>query len=155
MRGRSLFSFLVPARVKSHFAHAFSRVHKKSPPAGTQDGHASAAEVPVLDLGVFNELHATLGGSAERVCNVYAKFQDSTTQRIDELRQQPAALSVKTLHALKGSAGMVGASRLAALAARLHEATVESGTLPAGAVAEIEAGLAKFRETLRGQLARL
>jgi HPt (histidine-containing phosphotransfer) domain-containing protein len=150
-----LFSMFKPSRVKSHLAHAFGRVRKKSPPAGTQDGHASEADVPVLDLGVLNELHVTLGGSAERVCNVYAKFQDSATQRIEELRQQPPALGVKTLHALKGSAGMVGASRLAALATRLHEATVESGRLPAGAVDEMQAGLAKFRETLRGQLERL
>lgn len=145
----------IASRVKSHFAHILSRVHKKSPGTQAQDAHTSEADVPVLDLGVFNELYATLGRSAERVRNVYVKFQDSAAQRLEELRQQPVAATAKTLHALKGSAGMVGANRLAALAARLHEATVETGTVPLSAIDRIDAALTEFRETLRSQLERL
>src|SRR5262245_24808087 len=88
-----------------------------------KEGRTHDVDVAVLDLGVFKELHATLGSDTDRVRGVYSKFLDSTAKRIDELRDQPLAGCLKTLHALKGSAGMVGATRLAALADRLHEAT--------------------------------
>lgn len=141
--------------LKSHVLNVFGRVHKKSHMAAPRDVHASEADVPVLDVGVFHELLATLGNSSERVRTVYEKFQDSAATRIDELRREPTAIGAKTLHALKGSAGMVGASRLAALVARLHEATLETGTLSTRAIGEIDAELAKFHECLRGQLDRL
>jgi HPt (histidine-containing phosphotransfer) domain-containing protein len=58
---------------------------------------------------------------------------------------------LKTLHALKGSAGMVGASRLAALAARLQETTADRETL-AGGIEDIQTELTRFHGALRAQL---
>jgi HPt (histidine-containing phosphotransfer) domain-containing protein len=113
--------------------------------------HENDSDVPVLDLGVFKELHATLGRNTDGVRNVYAKFLDSAAQRIDELRHQPIAASLKTLHALKGSAGMVGASRLAALAAHVQETTTDREAL-ALAIDDIETELATFNGVLRAEL---
>src|SRR5262245_44506616 len=110
--------------VKSHLTRAFTGSRRRR---NTED--SIVGDVPVLDISVFRELHVTLANDTERVRGVYAKFLTSSVQRIEELRQQPFAASLKTLHALKGSAGMVGASRLAALAARLQEATLDRETL--------------------------
>jgi HPt (histidine-containing phosphotransfer) domain-containing protein len=119
-------------------------------PATPQD-YAHEPDAPVLDIGVFRELHVTLGSDTDRLRNVYAKFLDTAAKRIDELQHQPLAASLKTLHALKGSAGMVGASRLATLADRLHDLTTDRERL-LGAVAAIESELTAFRGVLRTQL---
>jgi HPt (histidine-containing phosphotransfer) domain-containing protein len=142
------------SRVKTRLARIFAR----SP---TDDSYTLASvmnasyvnerDVPVLDVGVFRELHVTLGSNTDRVRNVYTKFLDSAAKRIDELRQQPFAASLKTLHALKGSAGMVGASRLAALAAHLQETTADRETL-AGGIDDIETELSRFHGVLNAQL---
>jgi HPt (histidine-containing phosphotransfer) domain-containing protein len=144
--------WLPPINLRDLLARAFRRASDEppheQPPAWA---HANEADVPVLDIGVFNELHATLGANTERVRNVYAKFLDSAVKRIAELRQQPMAASLKTLHTLKGSAGMVGASRLAALAAHLHETTADKEALVIAAN-DIECELAKFTGVLTAQL---
>src|SRR6185312_14400780 len=106
------------ARVKARLAR-FTRTPAETsytPSSAMNVSYVNERDVPVLDIGVFRELHVTLGSNTDRVRNVYTKFLDSAAKRIDELRQQPLPASLKTLHALKGSAGMVGASRLAALA---------------------------------------
>ena len=103
----------------------------------------------VFDLQVFEDLLATLGNDAARVRNIYRKFLDVTTTRLDEIRRQSATETAAGFHALKGSAGMVGASRLAAAAGRCQEAapglTVES---LAAALGEIEAEFSTFRREL-------
>lgn len=142
------------SRIRAWLARAFAR-----PRGGVLDirgatrAHLAAEEsdVPVLDIGVFKELHATLGSNTDRVRNVYAKFLKSAAERIDELRHQPAAASLTTLHALKGSAGMIGATRLANLAARLHEATTDRETL-AASIDDIERELTRFHGVLNAQL---
>src|SRR3954469_15139569 len=85
---------------------------------------------PVLDRHVFEELLATLGNDTGRVSNVYRKFVDSASARLEEVRHQSVTDSVATFHALKGSASMVGANRLAALAATLQGAVpgLDNGT---------------------------
>lgn len=111
------------------------------------------SHVHVLDRHVFEELLATLGNDTDRVRNVYRKFVDSAATRLDEVRQQPATANAATFHALKGSAGMVGANRLAAVAARLQEvAPGLDGETKAAAIGELEAELAMFRRILSAQL---
>ena len=111
------------------------------------------SHVHVLDRHVFEELLATLGNDTDRVRSVYRKFVDSAATRLDEVRQQPMTANAATFHALKGSAGMVGANRLAAVAARLQDAAPGlDGETKAAAIGELEAELAIFRSVLSAQL---
>ena len=107
----------------------------------------------VLDRHVFDELVATLGSDTERVRNVYRKFVESAISRLAEVRHQSATDSAATFHALKGSASMVGANRLAVLAAKLQDAapSLDNETKAAG-IGEVEAELAAFRIELRALL---
>lgn len=143
--------WILPVNLRGLIARAFGRTDAGRHEQSAAETLAKEPDVPVLDISVFNELHATLGANTERVHNVYAKFLDSAVKRIDDLRQQPIAASLKTLHTLKGSAGMVGASRLAALAAHLHETTADREALTSAAN-DIECELAKFSGALRAQL---
>jgi HPt (histidine-containing phosphotransfer) domain-containing protein len=104
----------------------------------------------VLDRHVFDELVATLGNDTERVRNVYRKFVDSANARLAEVRHQTVTERAATFHALKGSASMVGANRLAALAAKLQEAAagLDSETKVSAAVGALEVELAAFRDEL-------
>ena len=124
------------------------RDHDPQPAA---DVCAGDLDVAVLDVGVLNELHATLGSDIDRVRGVYEKFLDSAAKRIDELRHQSVSSNLTTLHALKGSAGMVGASRLALLAERLHDATAEKQTF-SGSIESMRTELATFHGVLEAQL---
>jgi HPt (histidine-containing phosphotransfer) domain-containing protein len=142
------------ARIKGRLARKFTRAPADTahtPTSVMTASYVNERDVPVLDVGVFRELHVTLGSNTDRVRNVYTKFLDSAAKRIDELRQQPFAASLKTLHALKGSAGMVGASRLAALAARLQETTADRETLADG-INDIQTELTRFHGVLNAQL---
>lgn len=108
----------------------------------------------VLDSHVFEDLLATLGNDRSRVAAVYRKFVDSAATRLDEMRHQSVTSIATTFHALKGSAGMVGANRLAAVAARLQEATAAGldDETKATALRELETELATFRRVLGAQL---
>ncbi len=103
----------------------------------------------MLDRHVFEELVATLGNDTARLRRVYHKFVDSTLARLEELRNQSVIESAATFHALKGSASMVGANRLAALAAEFQEAApgLDNET-KVSAVIELESQLALFRSAL-------
>ena len=115
--------------------------------------HADESPVHVLDRQVFEDLLATLGNDTDRVRSIYRKFVDGAVTRLDEVRHQPVTDSAATFHALKGSAGMVGANRLAAVAARLQEAAPGlDGETKAAAISELEAELATFRRVLSAQL---
>ena len=116
--------------------------------AHSQGAHTNRSTLPVLDLDVFKELHVVLGGDSDRVRRVYTKFFDSAVQRLEELKHQSSDARARTLHALKGSAGMVGASRLAAC---LEEALVVSET-SAAVIGDIERELTLFRGVLNVQL---
>ena len=114
--------------------------------AHSQGAHTNPSTLPVLDLDVFNELHVVLG--EDRVRSVYAKFLDSAVQRLGELKHQPREAGARTLHALKGSAGMVGASRLAAYL----EETLADSEIAAAVIGDIERELTLFRGVLKVQL---
>jgi HPt (histidine-containing phosphotransfer) domain-containing protein len=103
----------------------------------------------VLDRHVFEELIATLGNDTARLRNVYRKFLDSTLARLAELRHQSVIDSAATFHALKGSASMVGANRLAALAAKYQDAApgLDDET-KVSAIGALEAELHLFRNAL-------
>jgi HPt (histidine-containing phosphotransfer) domain-containing protein len=107
----------------------------------------------VFDRHVFEELLATLGNDTTRLRSVYRKFIDSANARLAEVRHQSVTDSVATFHALKGSAGMVGAHRLASLAARFQEAApgLDNET-KVSAIAELETQLALFRDELNAVL---
>ena len=110
----------------------------------------------VLDGHVFEELLATLGNDTQRMRSVYRKFVDSAANRLDEVRHQPVTGSAATFHALKGSAGMVGANRIAAVAARLQDAAPGlNEEARAAAIGELEAELETFRRALGVQLESL
>jgi HPt (histidine-containing phosphotransfer) domain-containing protein len=111
--------------------------------------HGDESHEHVLDRHVFDELVATLGNDTTRLRNVYRKFVDGSLARLEELRHQSVIDSAATFHALKGSAGMVGANRLAAVAARFQEAApgLDNET-KVSAIGELESQLALFRNAL-------
>jgi HPt (histidine-containing phosphotransfer) domain-containing protein len=117
---------------------------------------ADESHTQILDGHVFEELLATLGNDVDRVRNVYRKFVDSAAARLEEVRHQTVTDSAATFHALKGSASMVGANRLAAVAARLQEAApcLDNETKVSG-IGELDAELAAFRQVLRERLERI
>ena len=124
--------------------------------AATVTSQGDEARLHVLDRHVFEELLVTLGNDTHRVRSVYRKFIDSAATRLDEVRHQPVMASAATFHALKGSAGMVGANRIAAVAARLQDAGPGlNEEAKAGAIGEIEAELETFRRALNAQLESL
>lgn len=120
---------------------------------GHMNPQADESHAQVLDRHVFEELLATLGNDTDRVRNVYRKFVDSAASRLQEVRHQSVTDSAATFHALKGSASMVGANRLAAVAARLQDAAscLDNETKVSG-IGELEIELAAFRQALSEQL---
>ncbi len=111
--------------------------------------HADESQKSVLDRHVFEELLATLGNDRGRVRNVYRKFVDSAVARLAEVRNQSVTDSAATFHALKGSASMVGANRVASVAARLQDAAPRLDIeTKVSAIDELEAELAAFRQAL-------
>jgi HPt (histidine-containing phosphotransfer) domain-containing protein len=107
----------------------------------------------VLDIDLFQELRESLGNQPDVVAGIYRRFLGSTANTLDELRFQKSDTRVTTLHALKGSAAMVGANRIAAVAARLQDALLHSPDAGAeSAVRELEDELAAFRLALTAHL---
>lgn len=103
----------------------------------------------VLDRRVFDEMLATLANDKERVRNVYRKFIDSAITRLEEVRHQSVTDSAATFHALKGSASMVGANRIATLAAKYQDAApgLDNET-KVSAIGQLESELATFQQAL-------
>jgi two-component system, sensor histidine kinase and response regulator len=83
-------------------------------------------EAPVLDVAVLDELR-TLGGDGI-VAELVGMFLEDTPPRLAALReamQEGDAESIEGVaHALKGSAGNMGATRLAGVCARLENAGI-------------------------------
>lgn len=75
----------------------------------------------VLDELAFDELHESLAAQPDALLGVYRKFLQGAVAAINGLSSQDAATRISTVHTLKGSAAMLGAQRLAAVAARLQE----------------------------------
>ena len=120
---------------------------------GHMKSDAPESDEHVLDRHVLEELIATLGNDTGRVQSVYRKFIDSTNARLEEARHQSVIESAATFHALKGSASMVGANRLAMLAAKFQEAVpgLDDET-KVSVVRELETELALFRHALSAVL---
>jgi HPt (histidine-containing phosphotransfer) domain-containing protein len=90
--------------------------------------HHSAlpSEPMVLDTRVFQELLETLAGDLDIVVSIYRTFLVTATTLIGSLPDQDCAGQAATLHTLKGSASMIGAARLARLAAHLQRVAAKS-----------------------------
>lgn len=103
----------------------------------------------VLDGAVFQELVESLQ-NAGAVAAVYRKFVENAAGFIGELRDQDASARIETLHTLKGSAAMMGAKPMAALAAQLQSqgADVQVETATRQLTDELE----KFREAVAARL---
>jgi HPt (histidine-containing phosphotransfer) domain-containing protein len=107
----------------------------------------------VLDVDLFQELRESLGNRPDVVASIYRRFLGTTASTLEELRRQTSATRATMLHALKGSAAMVGANRIAAVATRLQEAALHSSEEVAEAgVRELEGELTAFRLALTAHL---
>lgn len=110
----------------------------------------------VLDGNVFQELVESLA-QPEAVAAVYRKFVENAAAFIGELPAQDAAARIETLHTLKGSAAMMGADGMAALAARLQAQAQEQGASVqvAEATRQLAGELTKFRSAAASKLLAL
>lgn len=106
----------------------------------------------VLDVSVFHELHESLM-QAEAVAAVYRKFVENAALFISELRAQDAAARIETLHTLKGSAAMMGATCMAELAAQLQAQGPSVQVEPA--IQQLTVELQKFRAVVASRLLAL
>ena len=109
------------------------------------------ASSEVLDDGVFQELIESLDSPAT-VATIYSKFLGNAATFICELATQEAAARVETLHTLKGSAAMLGANRMAALAAQLQKHLHGSPVQVEQAMRDLETELEQFRAVAAARL---
>jgi HPt (histidine-containing phosphotransfer) domain-containing protein len=112
--------------------------------------------IPAFDLQVYEDLLAALGNDVSRVNNLFRKFIEGTATRLDEIRRQSATEYAASFHALKGSASMVGAGRLAAAASKFQDtAPGMNGETLAAAIEELETELEAFRVQWNARLGGL
>ena len=79
----------------------------------------SGEDQAALDRGIFETLRTSLASSA--LLEIYAVFLSDTRQRLALLSESKASGSLsQVVHAIRGSAGMIGATQIAALAERLE-----------------------------------
>lgn len=118
-----------------------------------KSGAASVIEpsARALDVDVLHDLLRSLSQPVA-VAAIYSKFIANAVGFIRELRVLDAAARVETLHTLKGSAAMVGAERLAALAARLEP---QSSVQVEQAIQALEIELQQFRVVVAAQFDEL
>jgi HPt (histidine-containing phosphotransfer) domain-containing protein len=118
----------------------------ESPLNPTQIAASDPAEPPVLDSSVFQELVETVAGDVDTVVSIYRTFFATAVMLIDSLPRESCAAQARTLHTLKGSAGMLGATRLAEMAARLQQAAVNGGEpAPGTRIADLGSELDRVR----------
>lgn len=98
----------------------------------------------LLDAGVFQDLLESLAAPAA-VAAIYRKFIGNAATFIRELASQDIPARVETMHTLKGSAAMLGANRMSALAAQLQTELHGSLVQVERAARELEDELTKFR----------
>lgn len=108
----------------------------------------------VLDGNVFRDLHESLV-QPTAVAALYRKFAGNAAAFIGELRDQENDARIETLHTLKGSAAMMGATRMAKLAMHLQMQLQCSSALIAPAIPELEGELLRFRIVVTAQLREL
>lgn len=103
-----------------------------------------ADTLEILDASRFQDLLESLVAPAA-VAAVYRKFLENAATFIRELADQDSAARIETLHTLKGSAAMLGANRISALAAQLQSQLHGSIVQVEQAAHELEVELAQFR----------
>lgn len=109
------------------------------------DARSADGSAPdVLDASVFQDLLESLGAPAA-VAAVYRKFLSNAATFIRELASQDIPARVETMHTLKGSAAMLGAHRMSALAAQLQTELHGSLVQVEKAARDLEDELARFR----------
>jgi HPt (histidine-containing phosphotransfer) domain-containing protein len=110
-------------------------------------GPAIESSSNVLDVAVFQDLLESL--QADAVASIYRRFFENAAAFIGELRDQNPAARIETFHTLKGSAAMMGANRMADLAAQLQA----HGCVQAEpASRQLEDELEKFRAEVSSRL---
>jgi len=107
-----------------------------------------------LDSGVFQELLASLREPAT-VATLYRKFASNAATMIGELATQDGEARGQTLHTLKGSAAMMGATRLSTLSAGLEAQSQSSGVQVVAATAQLDAELRTLRAAVAARLLEL
>jgi HPt (histidine-containing phosphotransfer) domain-containing protein len=113
-----------------------------------------SCEIEVLDCNVFRDLLESLAQPAA-VAALYRKFIGNAAAFICELRVQEDAARIDTLHTLKGSAAMMGATRMAKIAMHLQTQLQCSSVQVAQAIQELEGELVRFRLAVAAQLLEL
>lgn len=113
--------------------------------------------LPALDLEVFDELHEGVRQQPATVASLYDTFFDNAVRLISTLRTTDSgAVREKTLHALKGSAAMMGAARVARRATDLqHTCATMDGDALRDSIHELDADLETTREAVHARLASL
>jgi len=109
------------------------------------------SEMPVaaLDVSVLEEFRGTFGEQSDKVAQLYANFLMHAAHYIEVLRSPQQDARVSTLHTLKGSAALMGAVRIAALATSLHDAALKDPAQPSEpAIRQLQDELAMFRHAL-------
>lgn len=84
----------------------------------------------------------------DALANIYRMFLGNSRKLVASLRDQESAARGHTLHALKGSAAMLGARRVSALAARLQHEDLHSPALLTEAIEALESELEIFRRVI-------
>ncbi len=101
----------------------------------------------VLDTKLFTDLRRVVT-RPDAFDTMYRNFFGNAGKLIGALREEEGAARRHTLHTLKGSAAMLGARRLAALAARLQDQDLHSPALLAQAIEGLETELESFRRVI-------
>ncbi len=109
-----------------------------------------------LDTELFQELRESLGNELEVVAGIYRRFLDNAVSSVAVSRLQSGAERASTLHTLKGSAAMVGATRIADLSSHLQDSLLDSpGAVAEAALHELEGEITRFRAALASHLESL
>lgn len=110
----------------------------------------------MLDRGVLRDLYESLA-QPEAVAALYRKFLGNAAAFICDLRVQEDAARTETLHTLKGSAAMMGATRIARLAMHLQTQLllrIPARELPAQQLQGSSVQVGQAVQALEGELAR-
>lgn len=114
-------------------------------------GPAIESSTNVFAVAVFQELVESL--QTEAAAAVYGKFLENAALFIGELPQQNTDARVETFHTLKGSAAMMGANRMAELAAKLQ---AQGGAVQIEVATQmLKDELEKFRAAVASRLLEL
>jgi PAS domain S-box-containing protein len=105
------------AKVKEWFEPQKKSVHKKSKAAKTKEVVVPADRAPVINREIVEQLKKF--GGVELLASVFEDFEHETAQLLEEsnkyLKNKEYNKILSNLHTLKGSAGTIGADRIANL----------------------------------------